>query len=184
MIVRMEAHGLTQLTELMRQAPEITREEMERAQTHATMLLQGELTRPPDQGGLPRGAGGAAGLAGSISTRVDWWPDSVVVGFVETSSPYARFVEEGTAPRGLDKKKWVPIQPLIDWAHAKGISDEKSARAAAFAVRGAIAKRGTKPKPIWRTTWHHQEAKVREIFEGVAARIVRRIAERDAGGAA
>lgn len=171
MILRMEAHNLSQLSELLRIAPDITREEMGRALAHATALLHGELTRPPAQGGLPVGAGGAAGLAGSISTRQEWQDEDTVIGLVETSSPYARFVEEGTKPH------WMPIQPLIDWALARlpDVNTEKDAKAAAFAVRGAIARRGTKAKPIWRTTWNQQENKLREIFEGVAERIVQRI---------
>lgn len=173
MNLRMDAHDLVQLGELMRRAPDIATEEVERAQLHATLLLQGELTLPPEQGGLPIGAGGAAGLAGSISTRVDVTPGRVI-GLVESSSPHAAYVEFGTRPHWIGR---AGIDALADWARARlsGVDSDEEARSAAFAIRQKIATKGTEAKPIWRTTFQRNLPKVREIFAAAIERIVARI---------
>lgn len=175
MNLRLDTHDLAQLEALLRRAPALANDELVTAQTHATLLLQGELTRPPDQGGLPVGAGGAAGLAGSVNTRVDV-TGGAVIGWVESSSPHAPHVEFGTRPHTP------PVQPLIDWALAKlpGVDSEEEARSAAFAIRSKISKVGTKPNPVWRTTYQDNVAKVRAIFAAAVARIVARLE----GGAA
>ena len=170
---RMDAHDLAQLGELMRRAPEIVQDELVTAQTHATLLLQGELLLPPEQGGLPIGAGGPAGLAGSISQRVETQADAVI-GWVETSSPHAAFVEFGTRPHWIGR---AGIESLTEWARARlpGVDSDEEARGAAFGIRQNIAKRGTKAKPIWRTTFQANMGKVTQIFEAAVARIAARI---------
>jgi hypothetical protein len=176
MNLRLDAHDLAQLADLMQRAPAIAEDELVTAQTQATLLLQGELTRPPAQGGLPIGAGGAAGLAGSVGTRLEI-AGGAVIGWVESSSPHAPHVEFGTKPH------WAPVQPLIDWALARlpGVSTEKEARSAAFAVRHKIAKSGTKANPVWQKTYRANLDAVRGLFQAAVARIVARI---EAGGAA
>lgn len=62
-------------------------------------------------------------------------------------APYAAFVERGTRPH------WAPIQPLVDWVMKRaaefglepGEDLEAAAKRIAYAIRGAIAQRGTKP---------------------------------------
>ena len=175
MNLRLDTHDLAQLEALMRRAPDVATDELVTAQTHATLLLQGELMRPPEQGGLPVGAGGSAGLAGSVHTRVEV-TGGAVIGWVESSSPHAPFVEFGTRPHAP------PVQPLIDWALAKlpGVDSESEARSAAFAIRRKIARVGTKPNPVWRTTYAANLGKVRAIFAAAVQRIVLRLE----GGAA
>lgn len=170
MNLRLDAHDLAQLAELLKHAPAIAEDELLTAQTHATMLLHGELTKPPAQGGLPIGAGGAAGLAGSVGTRVETL-GGAVIGWVESSSPHAPHVEYGTKPH------WAPVQPLIDWALARlpDVNTEKEARSAAFAVRHKIAKSGTKANPVWQRTYQANLATVRGIYEAAVVRIIQRI---------
>lgn len=171
MNLQLDMHDLIQLGDLLQRAPDIARSEITVAQIHATLLLQGQLTLPPAQGGLPVGVGGAAGLAGSISSRVSDDGGMRIIGWVETSSPHAAYVEFGTRPH------WAPLQPLIDWALAvlPGVSDESDALAAAIRIRAAIARRGTAPQPVWRRTLAAQQHNVRAIFAAAVQRIVRRL---------
>lgn len=53
------------------------------------------------------------------------------------NSPYAVFVERGTAPH------WAPIEPLKDWAR-RVLGDEE----AAYGVQKKIAEKGTEPAPF------------------------------------
>lgn len=171
MNLQLDMHDLVQLGDLMQRAPDIAKAEITVAQQRATMFLQGKLTLPPSEGGLPVGVGGAAGLTGSISSRVSDDGGMTIIGWVETSSPHAAYVEFGTRPH------WAPLQPLIDWALAvlPGIEDESDATVAAIRIRAAIARRGTAAQPIWRKTLAAQQQAVRSIFALAVQRIVQRL---------
>lgn len=83
-------------------------------------------------------------LRTSITSSVQFGPggDPLVVGRVgtnRTSEQYAASVEYGARPH------WVPIKPLKGWAR-RVLGDEK----AAYAVRWAIARRGTRPTYFFR----------------------------------
>lgn len=172
MILRMETHQLVELGELMARAPALVDAELQRAQTQATRYLHAMLSDKEEAGGLPLGAGGlnGAGLTNSIHTRVES-KGGEVIGLVETSSPHASFVEFGTRPH------FVPIQPLEDWALAKlpGVDSEEEARSAAFAISRKIAKHGTKPKPVWRTTFQKAQPRIRQFYQDAVARIVEQL---------
>ncbi len=168
MNLNLDLHELAQLESLMARFPAIAREEMVRAQHFATMLLRGELALA-----LPIGAGGrnAAGLASSVFTEVQTEGEQII-GLVASRSPYAPHVEFGTKPHWIGEEG---IKALVEWARVKlKLSDEKAQKKAAFAVRGAIAKRGTRAQPVWRGTYEAQLGNVRRIFANAIGEIIRR----------
>ncbi|HVL37308.1 MAG TPA: hypothetical protein VM489_16685, partial [Burkholderiales bacterium] len=117
------------------QAPEVVADELLAAVTDADLLTYRELS---DR--MPVGAGGAAGLKGSLfhQEEID---GAVATGLVATPRAYAVPVELGTRPH------FPPIEPLIDWVRAKlGIGEEKAARGVAFAIAHKIAVSGTRPQ--------------------------------------
>lgn len=152
------------LSDLWERAPEITRSELLVAMTDANLLLQGELMQD-----LPRGAGGAAGLAGSIQ-REERVQDERVLGLVSTPLPYGEYVELGTRPH------MPPIQPLVDWVEAKLGETGDAAVGAAFAIAKTIARRGTRPQPVWASTYRRVEAELRAKFDAAVQRILGRLA--------
>lgn len=165
MNITLDASDFAHLADYWAKAPDITRTRLMQAMTASDALLQATLKQE-----LPRGAGGAAGLAGSIATE-EHALDDAVIGMVTTPKDYAQYVEVGTRPHAP------PVQPLIDWVKVKlGLLD-KSARSAAFAIRNAIAKRGTKPNPVWQRTWREKQAQVREYFDAAMAAIARDLME-------
>lgn len=163
-----DASDFGELAALWEKAPDITRTRLLQATTASDALLQAQLKID-----LPKGAGGAAGLAGSVATE-EQALDDAVIGMVFTPLGYAKYVEEGTKPR--EKGHWPPIQPLTDWAHVVLGLDDQEARSAAFAIQRSIAKKGTKANPVWRKTWQAKQAKVREYFTAALQAIVRDLA--------
>jgi hypothetical protein len=81
--------------------------------------------------------GATAVLRGSVQQAVEVLRGTSVQfrGRVETAQPYAAAVEFGTRPH------WAPIGPLKLWAK-RMLGDEE----AAYRVRWAIARRGTRPQ--------------------------------------
>lgn len=169
MNVNLDTSDFAQLADYWRRAPEITREELLVAITDADVLLTGELQQQ-----LPSGAGGAAGLRGSIAHEEHALADNVI-GLTYSTKEHAVYVEIGTKPH------LPPIQPLIDWVEAKlGLRNEE-AKGAAFAISRAIGKRGTKANPVWQRVWDRAQGEIRRKFDAAVARIATRLA---AGGVA
>lgn len=161
------AADFAQLAELWQTAPDITREEMLRTMTDADALIQGELQRD-----LPRGAGGAGGLAGSIQREEQALADNVV-GLVSSNLPYAAHVETGTRPHYVGE---LGIQSLMDWVEAKlGLGGEE-ARGVAHAIAWKIARHGTEPNPVWERTFERLQPDLRRRFDAAVGRIVQRLA--------
>jgi hypothetical protein len=77
---------------LWKRAPDITRTRLLQARQQSDAELQKKL-----KANLPRGAGGSAGLAGSVQTEEQALDDNVI-GMVFTAQPYAPYVELGTGP--------------------------------------------------------------------------------------
>lgn len=159
MNITLDAGDYAQLADFWKRGPDITRTRLQAA----VKACDDELTTTLKQN-LPRGAGGSAGLAGSIQTEEQALNDNVI-GMVSTAQPYAAYVELGTGPH------WMPIQPLMDWVKVKFGLLDLSAKNAAYAIRGAIAKRGTKANPVWQRTWTEKQAFVREQFDAAMAAI-------------
>lgn len=163
MNVTLDAGDFAQLADLWRRGPDVTREELLAAMTDADVLLQGELMQQ-----LPAGAGGAAGLRGSVFRKEESLADNVI-GVVASGKPYAAYVELGTKPHTP------PIQPLIDWVEAVlGLRDVE-AKGAAFAISRSIGARGTKPNPVWRIVWAQQRDAIRRKFDAAVTRIAGRL---------
>lgn len=157
---------LQRIEDAYRQAPQIVREELEAAVTEADLLIYREVS---DR--VPVGAGGAAGLKGSLFHE-EQVSGATVSGLVATAIAHAVPVELGTKPH------FPPIEPLIDWVRAKfGISGEKEARGAAFAIARKIAMRGTKAQLPFGITFQALEGQVKDIFNRAAERMTVRIAK-------
>lgn len=152
------------LTALWQRAPEITRAELLTTMRDTDVLIQGEVMRE-----LPAGAGGAAGLRGSVF-RDERVAGETVLGLVATDKQYGPYVELGTKPH------MPPIQPLIDWVRAKTGERDDEAKSHAFAIAHAIRVRGTKAQPVWKATYDRLQNEIRRKFDAGVARIVRRLA--------
>lgn len=166
MFYSIDLSGMRTLQAALARNPAVVREELEAAVTEADLLLEREVSER-----APVGAGGASGFKGSIY-HLEEIGDSKAIGLVSTSVAYAVPVEIGTRPH------FPPIEPLIDWVKAKfGISGEKEARGAAFAVARKIAARGTKEQRPFGLTFQAMSDQVNAIFDRAAARIAARLAE-------
>lgn len=164
MKITLDAGDFAQLADFWTRAPDITRKRLMQFVTVCDLRLKGAL-----QENLPKGAAGAAGLAGSIQTEEQSLNENVI-GMVASALPYAQYVEFGTRPHTP------PIQPLIDWAKVKFGLTDAGAKSAAFAIRSKIAKKGTQPNPVWRLTWQSYQDFIRRTFDGAMAAIARDLA--------
>lgn len=148
-----------------RRAPKIVSEELLAAVTEADLLIFRELSER-----VPVGAGGAAGLKGSLFHQEEV-NGAIASGLVSTPLSYAVPVELGTKPH------FPPIEPLIDWVKARlGISTEKEARGVAFLIARKIAVRGTAAQHPFGLTFQAVEAQVFDIFDRATGRIAERLA--------
>lgn len=165
MDITTDTSQVAELAELWKRAPDIARAELLRTATEIDLLVQGELMQS-----LPKGAGGlhGAGLVGSVFTRETALADRVI-GMVATSQAYADDVEVGT------RKHMPPIQPLVDWVEAKlGLHDDE-AEGAAWAIAKTIAKRGTRPQPVWQETYKRILPTIQNKLQAALGRIRRRL---------
>lgn len=163
---------LQQAAELARgfeQAPEIVIDELYRATTKSTLLLERETKE-----NTPVGIGGGGGLKGSVSAREPDVLGDTIIGVVGTPLNYAVPVELGTKPH------MPPIQPLADWAeHVLGVGGNEAwrvGRAIAFKIKA----KGTEGAHMFERAFTANAEQVQRIFAAAGARI----AERLAGGAA
>lgn len=142
-------------------APEMTMRELEAAVTEADLLIEREV-----QDRMPT----ARGLLRASVFHEETVNDTGVTGLVATPLIYAEPVELGTKPH------FPPVDALIDWVKLKlGISSDKAARGAAFAIAKKISLRGTPAQYPFRDTFLALEAQVHAIFDRAAARIAAQI---------
>lgn len=162
-----DASDFAQLGDFWRRAPDITRTVLMTAMTAVDADLQGTLKRD-----LPKGAGGAAGLQGSISSEEHALADNVI-GVVSTQLPHAVYVELGTRPHPVNA---AGIQALADWVQAKfHESDEEVATGIAHAIAWKIRRKGTPANPVWQHTWDAKQPHIRAVFDGAMRRIAREL---------
>lgn len=162
---------LKSLQTMYERAPRIVTEELEAAVTEADLLVYRELSET-----VPVGAGGAAGLKGSLfhEERVS---GAQALGIVASPLPHAVAVELGTKPH------FPPVEALVDWVKAKfAMSSDQAARGVAFAIARKIAVRGTQAQRPFGRTFQAVESQVHDIFNRMTGRIARRLA--GDGGAA
>jgi len=163
-----DASDYAQLADYWQRSPDITRTVLMRAMTVIDLDLQNTLKRD-----LPKGAGGAAGLQGSVTTEEHALADNVI-GMTYSSLPQAVFVELGTKPHPVSEEG---VQALADWVQAKfGESDEESALSIAHAVAWKIRRKGTPANPVWQRTWDAKQPYIREVFDGAMRRIAAELA--------
>lgn len=167
-----DAADFAQLADFWQRAPDITRTVLMRAMTAVDLDLQNTLKRD-----LPKGAGGAAGLQGSVTTEEHALADNVL-GMVYSPLPQAVFVELGTKPHPVSAEG---VQALADWVRAKfGETDEDAALGTAHAIAWKIRRKGTPANPVWQRTWDAKQPFIREVFDAA----MRRIGEELSGGSA
>lgn len=159
--------GLQGLQDALRKAPQMVIEELERAVIEADELILHEVS---DR--LPVGVGGAAGLKGSLFAEQEVSPTGVI-GVVGSPLNYAIPVELGTKPHFMGRQG---IDSLQDWAVATlGITSEKAARSAAFAIAKKISVQGTVGKFPFQLGSIATAAGVQKIFDEAAGRIAARM---------
>jgi len=105
-------------------------------------------------------------LRGAIATRLDATRSvgGLVRGtvYVGSQAPYAQAVDEGSRPH------WAPIAPLKRWA-ARKLGDERIG----YAIRWAIARRGTKPTRFMSNAIRSVLPRAARIIEGYVSRAVK-----------
>lgn len=164
MNITLDAGDFAQLADFWKRAPDITRARLKQAMTAVDADQVAYLKR-----NLPRGAGGAAGLSGSVTSEEHALADAVI-GVTYAQKDYAVYVELGTKPH------WMPIQPLIDWVKVKiGLLDE-SAKSVAYAIRASIAKKGTRAQPVWQHTFAERAQYRSATFDAAMTAIARDLA--------
>ncbi|SDH74514.1 HK97 gp10 family phage protein [Roseospirillum parvum] len=160
---RIDLAGLTALQEALATAPRIAAEELVATTWEAELYLERELKER-----APVGATNL--LRGSIAARRPAVTGARVVGEVGTAVAHAVPVELGSKPHRP------PVAPILDWVQARlGLSGVEG-RSAAFAIAGAIARRGTEGQFVFRDVWAEREPAVRRLFGAMLTRIGRRIA--------
>lgn len=164
--IRLDVDSVAALADAWRRAPDVVQDELRRYITTVTAHLQGEVQeRTPTYLGT---------LRKSIIGDVRALPGIGVEGVIGSPLAYAVPVELGSKPH------MPPVQPLVEWAKAKLGVRGKEAERVGFAVARKISRTGTAGAFMFRDTFEANEARVVRGFDVV----VRRIADRLAGGAA
>ena len=153
--------GLRELQAGMRKAPQIVVQELERATIEADLLIEREV-----QERMPT----AQGLLRKSVFHEEAVSATGVLGVVGTPMNYAIAVELGTRPH------FPPVDALIDWVKTKlGITSDKAARGAAFAIAKKISLRGTVGQFPFQLASIATEENVRAIFDQATDRIIGRL---------
>ncbi|MBW8034219.1 MAG: hypothetical protein FVQ79_00700 [Planctomycetes bacterium] len=164
--ISIELDGVNEIIDVWKQSPKITTEELLRATTEGTLLLEREVKDL-----TPVGVGGAGGLRGSIAAQEPVVLGDQVLGAVGTSLNYALPVELGTKPH------FPPVEPLIDWAHAVLGVPESEAPGVAFLIARKISKKGTKGAFMFSRAFNDKRAVIERMYERARDRIVARLAD-------
>lgn len=156
MNITFDASEFAQLADFWSRAPDITRTRLLQAMTASDLSLQARLKQD-----LPKGAGGEAGLQGSVQTEEHALADNVI-GLVYSPLPQAVFVEYGTKPHPVSAEG---VQSLADWVQAKfGEPDEDEAISIANAIAWNIRHHGTPANPVWQRTIEALKPDIRARF--------------------
>lgn len=152
--------GLDELVALWQTAPQLTEREMYRGMQESTLLAEHNIKEQ-----TPVGAGGAAGLVGSIAGSAPQKVANGLVGFVGTSLNYAVPVELGTKPH------FPPLLPIQEWVEAVlGITGQR-ARSVAFLIARKISRKGTKGQFMFKKGTENSEDQLQDIFDKTVLRI-------------
>lgn len=160
-----DLRGFEDVLRLVRQCPEIFREEA----LAVLEVIDSRVTKEVVEK-TPRGVGGAAGLAGSIHGQVVETGE----GFMDrigTPLEYGAVIELGRRPG----KKRPPIAPIELWARRKlGLPPDKAKRAA-WAIAKAIARKGFEGKFMFKETFEELDGWIMDQLETIPKRVAARI---------
>lgn len=151
----------------LRQAPDITREEMTAGMQEILLLLEREI-----KDNTPVGVGGAAGLRGSITHQIMGTALSGgvgVAGKVFTPMAHGLPVELGTKPH------FPPIAPIADWVHAKLGVPQAEAGSVAFLIARKISRKGTKGAHMFEKTFTEQASQISRMLLAALDRVTARL---------
>ena len=167
-----QAGDVENMAEAMAQFPRVYREVVIEAMTDVVIYVTGEVQKltPVNTGFLRGSIGGRVEALGSIGTL-----GGEITGIVDSPIEYALDVEVGLPPG-----TWIDdIESLKRWAHLV-LGDEN----AAYAVRAAIYRRGTRIHPhgqrgywMFARGWLAAKPGVNKTFSLMPNRIVRRVTQ-------
>ena len=168
MHIDIDLSAFPDLSKAWQQAPKMLLEELTRATTESSLLLEREIKE-----NTPIGVGGgASGLKGSIAATEPRVLADNVIGLVGTPKEYAIPVELGTKPH------FPPVDALTHWVrHKLDIRDSDEVDAVALAVARKIAARGTKGAFMFRKGLKSTQAQIQRIYHAAQKRIVQRLAD-------
>lgn len=161
-VAHLDVTAMTERAAMLRQAPEITRQEIERSMLEALLLTERELKE-----NTPVGAHGL--LRGSYAHEIRGATRGDVVGIVGSPLNYALPVELGTKPH------FPPLDALKDWVEKKLGVDPSRSENVAFLVARKIAKRGTKGAGMASKTFAENSLQIIAILEAAVPRIAARL---------
>lgn len=151
---------LSEIEELTRKYPEISKNVRISKLTEALMLLEAEVEK-----GTPYGAG-PIHLRDAYHTKVNV-AGKKVIGILGNPLEHGEPVEMGTKPH------FPPIAPIQFWVEKKLHLEGKEAASVAFLIARAISRRGTKGAKMFETAFEDNEHRVRSILGEIPAEIVR-----------
>jgi len=174
MDIQISLEGLTEITGMLTNYPEIAAKHLHEAMVEITDLLYRETVdaTPTVEGHL----------RGSITREVQV-SDTGFIGVVGSASPYVVAVELGTKPH------LPPIAPLIDWVEKRGLAKVFSIKThkamkpkgrdeaaitlqIAEAIAWKIFHHGTQGQFMFTNTWNKQQAYINQRFVLARGRIM------------
>ena len=144
-----------------KRAPEIIARNLEAAMWEAVLYGETQVKERTPVGVF----GEQGGLRGSVFGEVRGRSARELLGVVSTPLEYAEPVELGTRPH------WAPIAPLVRWSEKILGLHGAEAKQAAYAIRGAIAKRGTRPRLMFRRGLAASLPKLEQMFDRMGFQI-------------
>lgn len=152
---------LSEIEELTRKYPKISKDVRESKITEALMLLEAAAKKD-----TPYGAG-PIHLRDTIHSKVSA-AGAKVVGVLGTPLEHGVPVEMGTKPH------FPPVGPIQFWVEKKLGYTGKEAASVAFLIARAISRRGTKGAKMFETAFAENEHRLYSILGEIPAEIVRR----------
>lgn len=162
--IRINPAELDGLLQMLADFPDVTRAELANAADESTLLLERNIKQH-----TPKGAGGAAGLSGSIAAHPATVTAGEITGKVGTPLQHAIPVELGTKPH------FPPLEPLEDWVRAKLDVDDSQVSSVAYLIARKISVRGTEGAHMFERGFEESEAAINHIFNQVPGRVLQRV---------
>lgn len=163
-------YNLTELRDLAKRFPEVTRKEIHTVLDLIVRRLEKEVVEL-----TPRGVSAEGGLAGGVFGEVVTLGEQFK-GIVGDPVPYGEVIELGRRPG----KRRPPVDPLIPWVRSKlGISDDKEARGIAYVIAKRIGASGFKSIPkgaqMFQKAWDKNQSWVQGQLRTLPGRIIAKV---------